>query len=378
MQTQMMTDAAVAPWLEYDALDGSGPAKAIIETLPFTIGRSKTADLQLETTRVSREHAVIERVDGVYRVRDLQSTNGTFVNSRRTSEATINDGDIVAVADCELVFCTGQAAASAATVTQVMGGESGSRSESVADVIRAVRKLQEVVVSRAVPVLARPVVELAGERLWGYTAIDADLAADGRWALLPPWLAKADCRAVERKRSMFCLLAAEQLRRLPGTLHVFLPLTSAEIATDMRIDFLARVAELLGEHRLIVEFPDSAGELPYVAEFVGQLRQAGLLTAFEGLSALDRTDCVPDFLKLPRSALAGSKRGEDRRRQLRSWARAGCDAGCRLVATGIAAGAEAEECRELGCHFAEGPLFGGAAPVENARSAGRGRILAAV
>lgn len=378
MQTQVMTDATAAPWLEYDALDGSGPAKATIESLPFTIGRSKTADLQLETTRVSREHAVIECVDGVYRVRDLQSTNGTFVNSKRTGESTLCDGDIVAVADCELVFCTGQTSASAATVTQVMGGESGSRSESVADVIRAVRKLQELVVTRAAPVLMRPIVDLTNERVWGHTAVDADLAADGHGAQLPPWLAKADCRAIERKRMVFCLLAAEQARRLPGSLHVFLPLTASEIAADLRIDFLARVAELLGAHRLIVEFPDSAAELPYVAEFVSQLRSAGLLTAFEGLSACDRADCAPDFLKLPRAALAGAKRGEDRRKQLRNWARAGSDAGCRLVATGVASSAEAEECRELGCHFAEGPLFGGAAPVENTRPAGRGRAVAAV
>lgn len=377
MQTQIhRPDEATTPWLEFDLPDRSGPCRVAIESFPFTIGRGKSTDLRLETTKVSREHAVIEFDGKEFRVRDLQSTNGCFVNSRRITESLLHDGDILGIADYELVFCTGRTSISAATVTQVMGDELAPRAESAADVIRSVRRLQEMVIRRAVPALVRPVVDLTGPRVVGYTAVDPDLTSDSRWAQLPPWLAKADCRAVERKREIFCLLVAEQLSQLPGSLFLFLPLTAAEIAADLRIEFLARVAEELGdEHRLVVEFPESAGDLPHVADFVRQLRDADLFSAFEGAAAAERADLAADFVKVSRTALSGPRQGVERRKPSAGRSRRERDEHRRLIAVGIANQAEADECSQWGCQLAEGPWFGNACPPESVPTPARGRLL---
>jgi ABC-type multidrug transport system ATPase subunit len=49
----------------------------------LTLGRDPSNDVVLDTPAISRYHAQVERVGQRYRVRDLRSSNGTFVNGRR-------------------------------------------------------------------------------------------------------------------------------------------------------------------------------------------------------------------------------------------------------------------------------------------------------
>lgn len=56
------------------------------EKTQLTIGRDDSNDIVLDYPTVSRYHAQIERVGQRYRVRDLRSSNGTFVNDQRVEE----------------------------------------------------------------------------------------------------------------------------------------------------------------------------------------------------------------------------------------------------------------------------------------------------
>ena len=57
------------------------------------IGRSDESDIALSDPSVSRTHAVIETDGTMPTVRDLGSTNGTFVNERRVQSQALRDGD---------------------------------------------------------------------------------------------------------------------------------------------------------------------------------------------------------------------------------------------------------------------------------------------
>jgi eukaryotic-like serine/threonine-protein kinase len=60
----------------------------------FLIGRSRDAHLYLPDDRYfSRNHCLLEINPPRSFLRDLNSTNGTFVNGRRVAQATLNDGD---------------------------------------------------------------------------------------------------------------------------------------------------------------------------------------------------------------------------------------------------------------------------------------------
>jgi len=53
------------------------------ESSQLSLGRAPDNDVVLDTPQVSRYHTQIERVGQRYRVRDLRSSNGTFVNDKR-------------------------------------------------------------------------------------------------------------------------------------------------------------------------------------------------------------------------------------------------------------------------------------------------------
>jgi pSer/pThr/pTyr-binding forkhead associated (FHA) protein len=65
--------------------------------LPVTIGRSRKNDLVLNSDRISRHHAVIEKREEQFLLRDLESSNGTQVNQERITEHALVDGDLLQV-----------------------------------------------------------------------------------------------------------------------------------------------------------------------------------------------------------------------------------------------------------------------------------------
>lgn len=71
----------------------------------ITIGRHSSNMLALSHPRVSRYHAVIEQYGARFRLRDLNSDNGTFVNGQRVGkEVWIKEGDEIRIASFRLVF----------------------------------------------------------------------------------------------------------------------------------------------------------------------------------------------------------------------------------------------------------------------------------
>ena len=69
-----------------------------------TIGRSTGADFIVDAALVSRVHCRLSALPtGELEVRDLESTNGTFVNGARVETARLASGDKLKVGRVELV-----------------------------------------------------------------------------------------------------------------------------------------------------------------------------------------------------------------------------------------------------------------------------------
>ena len=77
-----------------------GPDAAVV------IGRQQSCDLSLREGNVSRRHAEI-RFNGLeFAVRDLGSTNGTFVNGEQVvGERALAPGDRIEISSCTVTFC---------------------------------------------------------------------------------------------------------------------------------------------------------------------------------------------------------------------------------------------------------------------------------
>ena len=69
-----------------------------------TMGRAVGADFIVDVALVSRVHCRFTVTpDGGLEVRDLESTNGTFVNGQRTDVARLEPGDRVQIGRVEVV-----------------------------------------------------------------------------------------------------------------------------------------------------------------------------------------------------------------------------------------------------------------------------------
>jgi hypothetical protein len=99
---QPRSHPAQRPWLDVDG--DHYPLLAAITIL----GRDNTADIILDDPGISRQHTEIRVTsDGphlVTNIRDLGSTNGTFVNGERITSQRLTDGDRVNVGRTVLIF----------------------------------------------------------------------------------------------------------------------------------------------------------------------------------------------------------------------------------------------------------------------------------
>jgi pSer/pThr/pTyr-binding forkhead associated (FHA) protein len=68
-----------------------------IQNERIVIGRSQSADITIDDTKSSREHAELVRVGGAYVITDLKSHNGVIVNDKKIIQKTLEDGDQIII-----------------------------------------------------------------------------------------------------------------------------------------------------------------------------------------------------------------------------------------------------------------------------------------
>jgi EAL domain-containing protein (putative c-di-GMP-specific phosphodiesterase class I) len=359
------SDASV-PWLERFVPGGHAPERTPIQSLPFSIGRIDTADLQINSTRVSREHAVIILEGGTHRIRDLGSTNGTFVNGQRIEEVVLNDGDMVVIADCEFSFVSG-AKAARSNATQVMNGDAAPRVDR-REQIAAVRRLQESLLHCAVTPRLEPILNLETGTLFGYRSLagggsERAVESDPN-AVVPSAANTSAWRTLQLRR----LLASEAFLKLEQDALLLLELRPDEVTRGFGTEaHLLRLRHLVGDTRLVVGIAaNSVTDAPEVGELCARLTHVGFRLAyldFLGSKAqvLQIADPVPDFLVLaPNFAreLQAGKGGNRQVRQLPAVLEACQEIGSRPIVTGISTKEEEDACYKLGFQYVITPRFG--------------------
>lgn len=80
---------------------------SLADVSEVAIGRHKDSDIVLDLPGVSRQHALVERRGSEFVVRDLDSTNGTWLGSRRIQKYALRDGDTMRIGGAQLVFKRG-------------------------------------------------------------------------------------------------------------------------------------------------------------------------------------------------------------------------------------------------------------------------------
>lgn len=341
--TQAVQRKLGLPWLERAPAAGGEPEVLPLAELPFTIGRGDSVDLTIPSARVSREHAVIERQGTHFRIRDLRSTNGTYLNGKKIQDAILADGDVLAIADAEFTFCLAPADPCDRHATQVMPVE---RASPVQDLLLAVRRRQQTLLIGGPELHRTDIAHLEKHRLFGC-----------RFTPLPPasddCISEIDTRVAGRLRRLVRLRAIEQAAVLPHDVCLMLPLESCEIGAAGVVESLAGLAEAARPRPLVVVLPDAAmTATSALREFHDGLRKSGIGVAHDGFAGGPaqlghRMEILPDLVLLASAVVRSGDRGRQRQR-LKALAIAAQELRCTLVAPALQAPEEISVCLAAG------------------------------
>ncbi|MEO8275064.1 MAG: FHA domain-containing protein [Thermoanaerobaculia bacterium] len=98
-----MSQVSDTGWQIFVVVAGKAPIE--LPDGESVIGRSRACLVQIAETTVSRQHAIFVVAPGKVRLRDLGSSNGTFVNGQKVDgEIPLQDGDRIVVGEAELVL----------------------------------------------------------------------------------------------------------------------------------------------------------------------------------------------------------------------------------------------------------------------------------
>ncbi|MBN1371160.1 MAG: FHA domain-containing protein [Anaerolineaceae bacterium] len=91
-------------YLEIELPDHTAKKK-VLGSSRVLIGRGAEADIQLAHHLVSRIHAALEPTPQGWVIRDLNSSNGTFLNGKRLEiPHPLKPGEIIQIGDCRIIF----------------------------------------------------------------------------------------------------------------------------------------------------------------------------------------------------------------------------------------------------------------------------------
>lgn len=99
-----------------------GASYYLVKGKRTVFGREESCDVHLPDVGVSRQHFAIEWTGKEFMISDLNSANGTYVNSERVKSSPLKPEDIVVAGEAVLQFCvqeTIQRARKASTITLV-------------------------------------------------------------------------------------------------------------------------------------------------------------------------------------------------------------------------------------------------------------------
>ncbi len=81
-------------------------SRFVLEAETTRVGRHPDSEIFLDDVTVSRRHAEVTHQDGQFRVRDVGSLNGTYLNRERIEAGELHHGDELQIGKFRLVFLT--------------------------------------------------------------------------------------------------------------------------------------------------------------------------------------------------------------------------------------------------------------------------------
>jgi EAL domain-containing protein (putative c-di-GMP-specific phosphodiesterase class I) len=364
--TVLTGERAATPETAWCLVAGAGqtgaPRHVRVHTTPFTVGRRPEMNLTLSCSSVSGRHAELIFDGEALWVRDLKSTNGTFVNGSAIESATeLKPGDYVQFA--KVVFRVGQ---------ETIMSNSHTQLGASADEALALIQFDKLISQRNVTPFFQPIVSVTDGARVGFEV----LARSRLFGLQTPaaMFSAAQVLELEGELSRMCrtegLVAAGQLHS-PRIL--FLNTHPCELAD------LAKLGSSLTELRTMYPAQPIALEVHEAAitddkamrELSAVLAGLEMLLAYDDFGAgqarfVELVEVPPHYLKFDMKLIQGIHAASAARQQmLATLVHMARDLGIRALAEGVECQAESDTCHQMGFELGQGFHFGRPAPATN-------------
>ena len=297
-------DKRATGWcLESTADGGKSVERVPIQNLPFRIGRLDELELTLPFQSISKHHAELHLDNDALTLKDLASTNGTFVNRRRVEEEVVlQAGDILHFAEIE--FRVGR---NVSDMLEDNGRELGtlslSRLELPQQFIGGTREMTELLEREMVTALFQSVVSLPAGEVMAYECLGRGLHGDlprnptGLFRIAETMDREAELSRLFRKKA--ALLASNAEDELP---LLFFNTHPNEIGEPELVESLQEVRDILPTVELALEIHEGAlAEPQIIAELEKELDKLDIRFALDdfglGERFLQLAEVPPDYLK---------------------------------------------------------------------------------
>lgn len=346
-------------WFLVGRTKSSEPIRHIpIHVFPFTIGRRSPATLQISNLKISSKHCEIVEVGDELCVRDLGSTNGTFINGNKIdAPTTLSDNHLIQVG--EVVF---------RVMRQDTQREEVTAGKDVIDEALALVQFDRLMKENSVIPHYQPIVKLHDRSVIGYEVL-------GRSRILgletaPKMFDAASRLNLETELSrMLRWKGVEMSSAFPSPTHLFVNMHATELLSNV-CESIARLRELNGKHGLTLEIHEAAvTDVKDIHDLQTALREMNVSVAYDAFGSgqnrlMELSDCPPDFLKfdmsLVRNIDAASK---EKQQMVSSLVQLAKSLGITTIALGIETQGEADCCSALEFELGQGFLFGRPAAV---------------
>jgi EAL domain-containing protein (putative c-di-GMP-specific phosphodiesterase class I) len=344
-------------WLLTGQVSEHEPVRSInIDSSPFRVGRSSSGSaLTIPRPTVSNAHAEFVLDGNALRVRDLGSTNGTFVNGVPIHhECALNHGDLIQFAD--VVFRV--------ALQKVQKG-STTLGDNSADRALALIQFDKLMVDGAVVAFFQPLVALDRVETVGYEVL-------GRSRLFGLNEPQAMFRAAAALNSqgelsrMFRMAGIREGRHLPGSPNLFLNTHPVELTEFELLELsLRELRDYRPNEPLTLEIHEAAVTDACRMTRLGEvLRDLNIGLAYDDFGAgqarlVELAEARPDYLKFDLKLIQGIEHAPTHKvKLLENLVRLSRDMGVVPVAEGIESQGEHETCQQIGFTLGQGYFYG--------------------
>ncbi|TWT86900.1 putative cyclic-di-GMP phosphodiesterase AdrB [Pseudobythopirellula maris] len=332
----------------------------VIDHSPYSVGRTPEANLSIPCPTVSNAHAEFEYDNASLLVRDLGSTNGTFVNGVRiTGECSLNPGDLVQFARVVLRV------ARQATVRHNMTVENDSSDRALSLI-----QFDKLMTERAVVPFFQPIVSMEDLTVIGYEI----LGRSRLFGLKDPQTMFGVAAALKLESELSRIFRDEGLKVgdiLPGNMLLFANTHPAEIDEPELLKFsLRELRERSPARPLVLEIHEAtATQTESMRELRAALDDLNIGLAYDDFGAgqarlVELVEVPPDYLKFDIKLVRDIRLASmERQKMVERLVQMTTELGIIPLAEGIEHAGDHKVCEQMGFVTGQGYLYGRPAAV---------------